>query len=66
MLNNISYFLILGKPVIMYVGILTLIGFLATGYTGAKKMDIKLHTMLARISIALAIIHATMGILAYF
>ena len=66
MLDSVVYLPILGKPLIMYLGILTLLGFLATGYTGARKMAVELHTNLAKISIVLAIVHAIMGILAYF
>ncbi|OGI16583.1 MAG: hypothetical protein A3J63_01905 [Candidatus Moranbacteria bacterium RIFCSPHIGHO2_02_FULL_40_12b] len=72
MLRNIAYFLILGKPVIMYLGILTLSSFLFTAYIGAMnlrgktKIPLKWHFRMAKISIALAFIHGILGLSAYF
>lgn len=72
MLRNISYFLIFGKPLIMYMGILTLLSFLFTAliaflnHKGIHKIPFKWHPKLAAISITLAIIHGLMGILSYF
>lgn len=72
MLQNITYFLIFGKPLIMYLGITTLLFFLITatlGYgivKGIGKIPFKFHMIAADISIVLALIHAVLGILIYF
>jgi hypothetical protein len=72
MFRNITYFLIFGKPLIMYGGILTLSSFLFTAligflnYHGIRKIPFKWHPVMAAISITLAIIHGLLGILAYF
>jgi len=72
MLNNVTYFLIFGKPLIMYAGIVVLICFLTTAtigamlFKGSTKVSIKAHRTMAAISIALGIIHATLGVLAFF
>ncbi|OGY49855.1 MAG: hypothetical protein A3B89_03335 [Candidatus Buchananbacteria bacterium RIFCSPHIGHO2_02_FULL_40_13] len=72
MLNNFSYYPILGKPLIMYLGIATFLLFLATAgvgygiFKGQLKISITWHFRLAKAAIALAIIHAALGILAYF
>lgn len=72
MLNQISYYLIFGKPLMMYTGIITLLSFLFTALIailnkkGISKIPFKWHIRMAVISITLALIHGTMGILAYF
>lgn len=72
MFRNIAYYLIFGKPLIMYLGILTfcLIIFTAlVGYMnlhGKTMIPLKWHFRLAKITIALAIIHGALGILSYF
>ena len=72
MLNNITYFMILGKPLMMYLGILVLLCFLFTAYIGASnlkakgKIPLKWHFIMAKISICLAIVHAILGVLAFF
>lgn len=71
MLQSITYYLIFGKPLIMYLGILTLSSLLITAYIGYTnfKGDAKIpfvwHPRMARLTIALAVIHGTLGILAY-
>ncbi|OGM19750.1 hypothetical protein A2686_05350 [Candidatus Woesebacteria bacterium RIFCSPHIGHO2_01_FULL_38_10] len=71
MLRNISYFSIFGKPLIMYLGILTLSSFLFTAligflnFKGIHKIPFKWHPRMAAISITLALIHGLLGILAY-
>lgn len=70
MFREISYFLILGRPLIMYTGILTLIAFLFTALVGilnrrgTQIIPFKWHPRLAIISLSLAIIHGAMGLLA--
>ena len=72
MLENITYFLIFGKPLIMYSGIIALLSFLFTALIailkrkGINKINFKWHSRMAAISILLAVIHGSMGILAYF
>lgn len=72
MFRNITYFLIFGKPLIMYVGILTLFSFLFTATIailnkkGIQKIPFAWHPRMAIISITLAVIHGLLGILAYF
>lgn len=72
MLEYITYYQILGKPLIMYLGILTLSSFLFTASIavlnvkfGIAKIPFKWHPRMAAISITLALIHGTLGILAY-
>lgn len=72
MFREITYYLIFGKPLIMYIGILTLMSFLATatiGYLihhGNQTISFKWHPRMAVFSIIFAIIHGLLGILAYF
>lgn len=72
MLYNITYFLIFGKPLIMYLGIITLLSFLITAtigwmiINGIGKISFKRHKVMAYISITLAVIHGLLGILIYF
>ena len=72
MIQKIAYYLIFGKPVIMYLGILTLLSFLFTAYIGAMnlrgktKIPLSWHFRMAKISIALAVIHGILGMSAYF
>lgn len=72
MLQQITYFQILGKPLIMYLGILTLSSFLFTASIsvlnrrGNHKIPFKWHPRMAVVSIALAVIHGTLGVLTYF
>jgi hypothetical protein len=75
MLINITYYLIFGKPLIMYLGILTLLLFLSTATIGflvfhgkvkPPMITLKTHLLLAAASLALALVHGILGILAYF
>jgi hypothetical protein len=71
-MRNIGYFLIFGKPLIMYLGIITLLSFMLTftigflNYRGIKTIPFKWHPVFAVISITLALIHGIMGVLIYF
>ncbi len=64
--------MIFGKPLIMYLGIITLCSFLFTALIGflnlkgIQKIPFKWHPVMAGISITLALIHGLLGILAYF
>ncbi len=71
MLQNISYFLIFGKPLIFYLGITTLILLISTatiGYLiikGGGKVPFKWHMWLAAITLIIAAVHGGLGILLY-
>lgn len=72
LLEKITYFPILGKPLIMYLGIITLLSFLFTALIavmnkkGISKINFKWHIRMAVTSIILALIHGILGMLAYF
>ena len=72
MLQEISYYLIFGKPLIMYLGILVLLCFAATATIAAattkgwKKLPYEWHPRMAALSFALAAVHAILGILLFF
>jgi hypothetical protein len=72
MLEQITYFQILGLPFIVYLGIVTLILFLFTAMIpflqkkGVKGFNFKLHVTMARISIGLTGVHGFLGIMSYF
>ena len=72
MLENITYFQILGRPLIMYIGLATLLSLFFTAYIavmnkkGVKRINFKWHPKMAGISLTLATIHALLGILTYF
>ncbi len=71
MLTSVSNFQILGKPLNMYLGILTLTSFILTALIsilnqkGIHKIPFKWHSRFAKIAIFLALIHGTLGILTY-
>lgn len=71
MLNEISYMPIFGKPLIMYLGITVLSLFLITAIVGylvmhnKTKLTFNAHKRMAMIAIAVAIIHGSLGVLAY-
>ncbi|MCX6710428.1 MAG: hypothetical protein NTV63_05790 [Candidatus Woesearchaeota archaeon] len=70
MLEQISYFPIFGKPLIIYIGIFALLFFLAAAAIPSwnrkmkKKIPIGRHFLFAKIGIALGIIHALLVFLA--
>jgi hypothetical protein len=72
MFTEITYYIILGKPLIMYLGILTFLCFLTTAsigfltITGIRRIPFKWHKRMAVISLTLALFHGALGILAYF
>ncbi|MDD4931669.1 MAG: hypothetical protein PHG66_06020 [Candidatus Colwellbacteria bacterium] len=71
-LAGIAYFPIFGKPLIMYLGIITLLSFISTAtigflnFKGIRKIPFKWHPRMALISLSLALIHGLFGISAYF
>ena len=72
MLAHLAYYQILGKPVLMYSGILTLVSFIFTALIpilnqkGIHKIPFSWHSRMAKVSFSLAIIHAILGISIYF
>jgi len=72
MLENISYYLIFEKPLIMYLGILTLSSFLFTASIailnkkGIDKIPFRWHPRMAIISITLALTHGFLAVMHYF
>lgn len=72
MLQEISYALVFGKPVIFYLGILTLAGLLLTAsipvlnQRGIRIIPFGWHPLCAVGTICVAIIHGTLAVLAYF
>lgn len=71
MLTQLSYYSILGLPLIVYGGIFTLLMALITatvaylGQKGKIKNHYRWHVILARITIIFALGHGLLGILAY-
>lgn len=70
MLNEISYYPILGYPLIIYLGAIALIFFIvAASIPTFLKVQIKnhfkLHRVLAGISVTIGLIHGIMAILSY-
>jgi len=72
MFQEITYYLIFGKPLIMYLGILTLVAFLVTAsiavmnLKGMHMIPFTWHPRCAGFAIVLALVHGALGALAYF
>ena len=72
MFQEITYYLIFGKPLIMYLGILTLLAFLFTAaiavmnLKGVRTIPYRWHPRCAAVAILLALVHGLLGLLAYF
>ena len=72
MLLDIAYFPIFGRPLIVYLGIITLGAFLFTAIVavlnveGIQKIPFRWHPRVAIFSVVLGIIHGILGIAAYF
>jgi hypothetical protein len=72
MLESITYHLIFGKPLILYGGVITLLSLLTTASIsfmnrrGIHFIPFKWHPRMAALTILLAVVHGTLGILAYF
>ena len=70
-LNQITYFQILGKPLIMYLGILAVLLLLFTALIpvlnkkGVAKFPFNLHPIMARVTIGFALLHGLLAVLAY-
>jgi len=72
MLLKIAYFLILGKPLIFYTGILTILSFWFAAFIGylnfkgSRLIPFKWHPRVVAGAILLSIIHGLMGLSIYF
>ncbi|MEK6864274.1 MAG: hypothetical protein AABX27_03205 [Nanoarchaeota archaeon] len=70
MLNNISFYMIGGKPLIMYGGIIVLLLMLATATLGAMvlkgKIQFKYHKAMAISTIIAGLLHGILGMLSFF
>lgn len=70
-MENVTFYLILGKPLILYLGALTLISFLFTATIallnkkGIHRIPFKWHPRMAVFSITLAFIHGFLGMAPY-
>jgi dolichyl-phosphate-mannose--protein O-mannosyl transferase len=72
MFQEISYTLIFGKPLILYLGVATILLFFLTAAIaildrrGIHTIPFRWHPRCAVIAICVALIHGMLGILAYF
>jgi hypothetical protein len=72
MLETITYAPILGKPLILYLGVLTLLGFFFTAsvailnHRGVHTIPFRWHVRCAALSVGLAVLHGSLGILSYW
>jgi len=72
MFQDISYALIFGKPLILYLGVLTLSAFIITAVIavlnskGISTVPFEWHSRCAVIAICIALVHGALGILAYW
>ena len=72
MIQSIAYTLVLGKPVVMYLGILTYLSFVSTAivgllnFKGYNVIPFRWHPRLAATSLILATVHALLGLSVYF
>lgn len=70
MLSSLAYLPIFGKPLILYLGVITISSFIITAFIGlmifrGKKIPFKLHPTMAIISIILGLTHGTLAISIY-
>jgi len=72
MVSSLAFHLFLGKPLIMYGGILTFLSLLSTATIGALNLKgitiipFKWHPRMAVFTIILGAIHAIFGLSIYF
>jgi hypothetical protein len=72
MIASLGYTLIFGKPLIMYLGILTYLCLISTAiigylsFKGITTIPFRWHPRLALAAIILATIHALFGLSIYF
>lgn len=69
---DFAYYLILGKPLVFYLGILTYLSFLSTallGYffsIGKPLLPFKWHPRIAILALTLGLIHGLLAVSIYF
>jgi hypothetical protein len=72
MLQQVSYYLIFGRPLILYLGIITVCMLLVTASIpvlsrrGLVKIPFVWHVRLAVLTICIALVHGMLGIALYF
>lgn len=72
MINHLAYILIWGKPLIMYLGIITFVLLLFTATVGAlnfkgiRIIPFKWHPVLAATTITIAFVHGLLGLSIFF
>lgn len=72
MVAAFAYTLILGKPIVFYLGILTYLSFLFTAtlgyfyFTGKPILPFKWHPRMAATSLILGLIHGALAASIYF
>jgi hypothetical protein len=72
MLQEFSYYPVFGRPVILYLGLITICLFLATALIpllsqrGVMKIPLSWHARMAFLSICFALVHGVLGAAAYF
>ena len=72
MFQEVTYFLIFGRPLILYLGVVTILLFFLTAAIailnrrGIHVIPFVWHPRCAVIAICFAIVHGILGILAYF
>jgi len=70
MLSSLAYYPIMGKPLILYLGIITLLSFIITAIIGlmiykGRKIPFKIHPTMAGLSLILGITHGTLALSIY-
>jgi hypothetical protein len=71
MLQQVSYYLIFGRPLILYLGIITVCMLLVTASIpvlsrrGLVKIPFGWHVRLAVLTICIALVHGMLGIALY-
>lgn len=72
MIRDIAYFLVFGKPLVFYSGIITILSFSLTAFISVSNklgwhiIPFKWHPRMAAISLLLAAIHGLLGLSLYF
>ena len=72
MINSFAYILIWGKPLVMYLGLITFLLLLFTAtvgalnYKGIRIIPFKWHPFLAATTITVAFIHGLLGLSIFF
>ena len=65
MLQQISYYLIFGFPLLGWLGLVTLSVFAVAAWIGLTHRPIPLHKKVVAVAFALAVLHAFLGFMLY-